>query len=93
MKIKNKNVPKVTLILIRNGKRTFLYPSLRKTQNFIRNKAKHYFKNGYLIKIRVRYGYGIDAFGKRVMFENAGTYNSVGDLKWAYQAFVKEYME
>lgn len=82
--MKTEVVRKITLILKRGDKKMFLYPSVRKTQNFLRNKAKHYLKNGYLITIRVSYKSG---------GTNSGTYDTVEDLNWAFKAFVKEYME
>lgn len=89
----NKNLPKVTLILKKDGERQYLYPSIRKTQYFLHNKAELFIKKGYLITIRVSYGFGIDNFGKRVLFDNEGTYNDIESLKLAFKAFVKEYID
>ena len=82
-RLNNKNLPKVTLILIKGNKKKYLYPSLRKTQFFLNNKAEAYLKNGDLVTIRV--SYTDDS-------HNSGTYNSVGDLNLAFEAFVKEYV-
>lgn len=75
--------PKITLILNKNDKKVYVYPSLRKTQNFLRNKARVYLKMDYFITFRVVYKDGL---------QNSGTYNTLVDLNWAYQAFVKEYL-
>ena len=89
----NKSLPKVTLILKKDSERRYLYPSIRKTQYFLHNKAELLFKKGYLITIRVSYGYGIDNFGKRVLFDNEGTYEDIESLKLAFKTFVKEYLD
>ena len=78
------NKLKVRLILNKDGKKIFLYPSLRKTQFFIKNKAKPYLKNDFIITIRVIYFDGS---------QNAGTYSKIEDLIWAFKAFIKEYLE
>lgn len=78
------NKPKVRIILQKGGKKVFSYPSIRKTQIFLRNKAKHYLKNGYFITIRAVYHNGS---------QNAGTYNKIEDLFWAFKTFIKEYLE
>lgn len=83
---------KITIILEKDGQKSYLYPSVRKMQFFLRNKANRYFKSHYLITIRVTYGMERNVFGKTVMFENTGTYSKLGDLQWAYQVFVKEYL-
>ena len=80
----NKILPKVTLILTKNNKKKYIYPSIRKTRFFLTNKAKFYLKNDYFITIRVIYPDG---------FQNAGTYNKIKDLFWAFKAFIKEYLE
>lgn len=90
---KNNNLPKITLILKKVKQKSYIYPSIRKMQFFLRNKAESCLKNGYLVTIQVKYGYGINAFKKKVMFQNSGTYEKVEDLNWAFQAFVKEYIK
>ncbi|OGK19009.1 hypothetical protein A3H83_00185 [Candidatus Roizmanbacteria bacterium RIFCSPLOWO2_02_FULL_39_8] len=93
MKINKKShLPKVAVILIKNNQKQYLYPSIRKTQFFLRNKAESYLKNRYSITIRVSYGYSQDNWGNRVLFENNGTYKDIDSLNCAYQAFVKEYL-
>ena len=82
--VTKQNRLKVRIILQKKGKKVFIYPSIRKTQFFLRNKAKSYLKNGYFITIRVIYPDG---------FQNAGTYNKIKDLFWAFKAFIKEYLE
>ncbi|KKP86219.1 MAG: hypothetical protein UR89_C0029G0004 [Candidatus Roizmanbacteria bacterium GW2011_GWA2_35_8] len=77
------NLPKITLILIKNNQKRFIYPSIRKTQNFLRNKAESYLKNDYLITFKVLYKDG---------GSNSGTYYRISDLNWAYQAFIREYL-
>jgi len=79
----NKTLPKITLILEKDSKKTYLYRSVRKTQFFIKNKAKAYLKNDDLITIRVSYPDGS---------QNSGTYNNIGELTWALEAFVKDYV-
>lgn len=79
----NKILPKVTLILKKDNKKKYIYPSIRKTQFFLRNKAKSFLKNNYLITIRVNYPDGS---------QNAGTYKKIDDLFWALKAFIKEYL-
>ena len=91
MKTKN-NKLKITLILKKESKKHFLYPSVRKMQNFLRSEAVSYLKKGFLITIRVSYGCGINVKGERVIFKNEGTYKSVNDLKWAFGAFVRGYL-
>jgi len=82
--MKNTNFKlKIALALIKLNQKVFIYPSVRKMQIFLRNKAKYYFKNNYLIMIRVFYKTG---------GLNSGIYNNVRDLKWAFQVFVKEYL-
>lgn len=82
--MKNKNNKlKVTIILNKDGKTTYLYPSLKKTQNFIRNKAGQYLKMGFFTTLRVSYPDGS---------HNSGTFYCINELKWAYQAFIKEYL-
>ena len=83
MKNKYKILPKVTLILTKGNIKKYIYPSIRKTQFFLKNKAKSYLKNDYLITIRVAYPDGS---------QNAGTYEKVEDLFWAFKAFIKEYL-
>ena len=78
------NKLKVRMILNKDGKKVFMYPSIRKTQFFIKNKARPYLKNGYFITIRVIYFDGS---------QNAGTYNRSEDLFWAFKAFIKEYLK
>ncbi len=85
MKTKNNTfVRRITLILKKDSEKHFIYPSVRKMQNFLRNKAKHYFKNGYFITIRVLYKDGAT---------NSGTYDKIEGLKWALQAFVRDYLK
>ena len=91
--IKNNIVPKITLILVKDSKKLHRCPSLRRAQNFLRNKAEGFLKNGYSITIKVTYGYAINNLGKRVLFQNSGTYGDIESLKWAYQAFVREYLK
>ena len=79
----SKFLPKVTLILIKDNKKTHLYPSIRKTQYFLTNKAKYYLKNDYFITIRVIYPDGS---------QNSGTYNKIRDLSWSFNAFIREYL-
>lgn len=95
MKNKNKykNLPKITIILIKDNKRIRLHPSLKRTQIFLKNKADAYLKKGYLITITVKYGYGKDISGKKTVSQNSGTYENLEGLRWAYQGFVKEYLE
>lgn len=89
--MKTKTKPKIKLILKKNGKKQYLYPSARKTKYFLNNKAKFYLKQGYLITISVSYGKRENVFGKLVEFENSGTYSKLVDLKWALQTFYYEY--
>ena len=77
------NKLKVRIILNKDGKKVFMYPSIRKTQNFLRNKAESYLKNDYLITFKVLYKDG---------GSNSGTYYRISDLNWAYQAFIREYL-
>lgn len=95
MKNKNKykNLPKITFILRKNNKRIHIHPSLKRTQIFLKNKADAYLKKGYLITITVKYGYGKDLSEKKTVSQNSGTYGNLESLKWAYQGFVKEYLE
>jgi hypothetical protein len=74
---------KIALTLTKTNQKVFMYPSVRKMQIFLRNKAESYLKNDYLITIRVLYKEG--GF-------NSGTYSNIKDLKWAFQSFVKEYL-
>jgi hypothetical protein len=76
-------VAKVTIILQKEGEKQFLYPSVRKTKFFLNNKANTYLKNDVLVTLRVAYRDGA---------ENSGTYKSIGDLHWAYQAFITDYL-
>jgi len=76
-------MPKVTIICRKNSEQVYLYPSIRKTLFFLRNKADSYLKNGFLITVRVRYVDGN---------YNIGSYNKIEDLFWAYQAFIEEYV-
>ena len=78
------NKLKVRIILNKDGKKVFMYPSIRKTQFFIKSKAKPYLKNDFIITIRVIYFDGS---------QNAGTYNKIEDLFWAFKAFIKEYLK
>ena len=85
-------MPKISLFLKKDNKVVHLYPSHRKMSFFLKHQAGTYFKNGYKITIRVKYGYHIDCFNKKVMVYNSGTYSSVEDLNWAFLAFVKDYL-
>lgn len=84
-------LPKINLVLKKDKEKRSIYPSHRKTQFFIRNKAEHYFKRGFQIIFRATYEKAIDTFGKAVIPTNTKTCQSVEDLKWSYQAFVEEY--
>lgn len=77
-------LPKITLILIQESKKRHIHPSIRKTQYFLKNKAKHYLKNGDFITFRVTY---------EDNSQNCGSYNKIEDLMWAFNAFVKEYLK
>jgi hypothetical protein len=90
---KNKFVPKVTLILNGNEKEVRLHLSIRKTQKFLKTKAKSFLKNDSTITFKVTYGYQINVFGHRTLITNSGTYKTVDELEWAFQAFVKEYLK
>ncbi len=79
-----KLLPKITLILTKGDTKRYTRPSIRRMQYFLRNKAEPYLKSGYLITIRTTY---CDET------TNSGTYNNLQDLKWAFQAFVKEYIK
>lgn len=94
MKIKNKykNLPRITFILRKDSKRIHIRPSLKRTQIFLKNKAYAYLKKGYSITITVKYVYGKDRSGKKTVSQNSGTYENLESLKWAYQAFIKEYL-
>ena len=85
-------VPKISLTLVKNSQKTHLRPTLHRTRIFIRNKAEDLLKNDYSITIQVTYGYVINHLGKRVLSKNSGTYKSIEDLRWAYLAFVSEYL-
>lgn len=92
--MKNKRtLPKITIFLEKDGKKTSLRPSIRKMQFFLKNKAESYFKNDYLMTIRVSYGKGMNVFGQRVLFHNSGTYENLEDLRWAFEVFVKDYLK
>lgn len=86
-----KSLPKVTLTLKEDGKVVRQIRKTGKVKYFIDREAKKWLKNGRSFFIRATYGYEVDTFGKRVLFQNTGTYETVEDLKWAFQAFVKEY--
>lgn len=86
------SVPKISLTLIKNSQVTHTYPSLRRTQFFLRNEAERLLKNDCRITIQVTYGYVINHLGKRVLSRNSGTYENIEDLRWAYSAFVSEYL-
>lgn len=45
------------------------------------------FKKAY---IKVNYGFGINALGKRTLFHNDGTYYNRKDLIWALNAFTEK---
>jgi len=94
MKIKNKYriVPKITFILRKDNIRRHIHPSLKRTQIFLKNKADAYLKKGYLITIKVKYVSEKDLLGKKTVSQNSGTYEDLEGLKWAYQAFIKEYL-
>ena len=91
--MKNETKLKVMLYLKKGSVRRYTRRTPLKTINFINNKAKAYLNKGFKITIRVTYGYGTDVFGKRILFDNIGTFTNVKDLKWAYKAFVTEYLK
>lgn len=88
-----KKLPKISFILENDKKKILIYPSIRKAKKFLRNKAKSYLRKGFKITIKVNYGYGLNAFGKKTLFQNSGTYKTLDDLKWAFQAFVIDYLK
>lgn len=77
------NPPKITFVFAENGQKRFIHPSIRRAQYFVKNKAEHYLKNDNYVTIRVSYKKG---------GTNTGTYETISDLKWAFQAFVIEYL-
>jgi hypothetical protein len=81
---KNKNLPRITLILQKENDKQYIRPSVRRTQYFLNNKAEHYLKIVDSITIRVVYTDGL---------QNCGTYNKIEDLRWAFNAFIKEYLK
>lgn len=95
MKNKNKykNLLKITFILRKDNLRRHIHPSLKRTQIFLKNKAYAYLKKGYSITITVKYVSGKDLSGKKTVSQNSGTYEDLESLKWAYQGFIKEYLE
>ena len=85
-------MPKITLTLIDNKKIVRHVRKPGKIKFFSDREAKKWLIGGRSCLIKVDYGYGLDLHGKRVLFQNAGTYKSSEDLKWAYRAFYKEYL-
>lgn len=81
--MKTSFIAKVTIILQKDGEKQFLYRTPRKTQFFLSNKAEAYLKNGALVTLRVAYRDGM---------ENSGTFDSIGDLQWAYVAFITDFL-
>lgn len=89
--MKNKKLPRISFVVRKNKENIFFYPTtIRKAKKFLRNKAKSYLKKGFTITIKVTYGFGINVFGKKSLFQNSGTYSDIKSFKWAFQAFVKD---
>lgn len=80
--------PKITLISRDRGKRYQKTLKIEKSKNLLRLVAKNFQKRHPRVEVSVVYGFAKNAYGKRVLFKNEGTYDNWEDLGCMLEAFI-----
>lgn len=79
-----------TIKVYKNGK-VVQKVTTHKIRRFLKSLRLINFQNEVLkVYLKVTYGKFIDAYGKKSLFYNDGTYDNKEDLWWAFNAFTEQ---